>query len=181
MSGITSSARRRPLRALPLAAVVALALAGCSVSSNSSSGSAASSAPAASSSGSASTKITVAIVPKLLGLSVFEANVKGAEQVASMKPGSVIVDLAVEQGGNVEGARVDEDVVAGGVKIVGIANLPGRIAADSSSLYARNLSAFVGLLVDKDGALLPGFDDEILSAALITQGGAIVHSALKPA
>ena len=104
-----------------------------------------------------------------------------AEQVASMKPGSVIVDLAVEQGGNVEGARADEDVVAGGVKIVGIANLPGRIAADSSSLYARNLSAFVGLLVDKDGALLPGFDDEILSAALITQGGAIVHSALKPA
>ncbi len=69
----------------------------------------------------------------------------------------------------------------GGVKIVGIANLPGRIAADASSLYARNLSAFVGLLVDKDGALLPDFEDEILTAALITKGGAIVHPALKSA
>jgi NAD(P) transhydrogenase subunit alpha len=104
-----------------------------------------------------------------------------ADQVASMKPGSVLVDLAVEAGGNVEGARPDEVVETGGVKIVGIANLPGRIAADSSSLYARNLSAFVGLLVDKDGALVPAFEDEILQAALITQGGAVVHPALKPA
>jgi len=104
-----------------------------------------------------------------------------ADQVASMKPGSVLVDLAVEAGGNVEGARPDEVVVVQGVKIVGIANLPGRIAADSSSLYARNLSAFVGLLVDKDGALVPAFEDEILQAALITKGGAVVHPALQPA
>jgi NAD(P) transhydrogenase subunit alpha len=104
-----------------------------------------------------------------------------AEQVTSMKPGSVIVDLAVESGGNVEGAVADEVVVAEGVKIVGIANLAGRIAADSSSLYARNLTAFVGLLVDKTGALLPAFEDDILTAALITQGGAVVHPALKPA
>ena len=70
-----------------------------------------------------------------------------AEQVASMKPGSVLVDLAVEQGGNVVGARAGEIVETGGVKIVGIPNLPGRIAADASALYARNLIAFVGLLV----------------------------------
>ena len=85
-----------------------------------------------------------------------------AEQVASMKPGSVLVDLAVEQGGNVAGARPDEIVETGGVWIVGITNLAGRIAADASSLYARNLLAFAGLLVNKDGALGgPDWDDEI--------------------
>jgi NAD(P) transhydrogenase subunit alpha len=104
-----------------------------------------------------------------------------AEQVASMKPGSVLVDLAVEQGGNVEGAKLDELVEAGGVKIVGIGNLAGRIAADASSLYARNVSAFVGLLVDKAGALAPDYDDEILKAALIAKGGAVVHPALAQA
>ena len=101
-----------------------------------------------------------------------------AEQVASMKPGSVIVDLAVEQGGNVEGAKADEMVVTGGVKIVGIANLPGRIAADASALYARNLLAFAGLLVDKEGKLALDLDDEILQAALITHGGVVTHPAL---
>ena len=103
-----------------------------------------------------------------------------AEQVASMKPGSVLVDLAVEQGGNVVGARPDEVVVNGnGVKIVGFTNLPGRLAADTSSLYARNLLAFAGLLINKEGALAPDLEDEILKAALVTQGGAIVHPALK--
>jgi len=101
-----------------------------------------------------------------------------AEQVASMRPGAVIVDLAVEQGGNVEGAKPGETVEAGGVRIVGIANLPGRIAADASALYARNLAAFIALLVDKEGALVQDFDDEILGAALVTHGGAVVHPAL---
>jgi NAD(P) transhydrogenase subunit alpha len=101
-----------------------------------------------------------------------------AEQVASMKPGSVLVDLAVEQGGNVEGAKVGEVVQAGPAKIVGIANMPGRIAADASALYARNLLAFVGLLI-KDGALAPDLEDEILKASLVTLGGQIVHPALK--
>ena len=104
-----------------------------------------------------------------------------ADQVASMKAGSVIVDLAVEQGGNVAGARPGEVVVVGGVKIVGIANMPGRIAADASALYARNLIAFVGLLVDKEGALIAAPDDEILTAARVTQGGAVSHPALQPA
>ena len=104
-----------------------------------------------------------------------------AAQVASMKAGSVIVDLAVEQGGNVEGAQSGEVVIAGGVKIVGIANMPGQIAADASALYARNLTAFVGLLVNKEGQLAPDLDDEILKAAMITHAGAVTHPALAAA
>jgi len=103
-----------------------------------------------------------------------------AAQVASMKPGSVIVDLAIEQGGNVEGARLGEVAVTkNGVKILGIPNLPGRIATDASALYARNLAAFAGLLLNKEGQFAPDFEDEILKAALVTQGGAVVHPQLK--
>jgi len=102
-----------------------------------------------------------------------------AEQVASMRPGSVIIDLAVEQGGNVEGAKEGETVeTSNGVKIVGIPNLAGRVAADASALYARNLVAFATLLV-KDGALQPDLEDEILKAAMVTHGGEIVHPQLK--
>ena len=102
-----------------------------------------------------------------------------AEQAASMRPGSVIVDLAVEQGGNVVGSKLGEVVeTAGGVKIVGYANLPGRIAADASALYARNLFAFAGLFLDKEGAFAPDLEDEILKAALVTHAGAVVHPAL---
>ena len=104
-----------------------------------------------------------------------------AEQVASMKPGSVLIDLAVEQGGNVAGSVVDQVVDAGGVKIVGYANLAGRIAADASNLYSRNLLAFAGLLMTKEGAFAPDFEDEILKAALLTRDGAIVHPAFKSA
>jgi len=102
-----------------------------------------------------------------------------AAQVASMKPGSVIVDLAVEQGGNVEGVKLGEVAeTANGVKILGRPNLPGRIAADASALYARNLLAFAGLLLDKEGQLAPDYEDEILKAALVTQGGKVVHPQL---
>ena len=102
-----------------------------------------------------------------------------AAHVASMKPGSVIVDLAVEAGGNVEGSRLNEVVTtANGVTIVGWSNLPGRIAADASALYARNLTAFVGLLI-KDGALAVDLEDEILKAAVVTNGGAVVHEGVK--
>jgi NAD(P) transhydrogenase subunit alpha len=103
-----------------------------------------------------------------------------AAQVASMKAGSVIVDLAVEQGGNVEGVKLGETVVtANGVKILGAPNLPGRIAVDASALYARNLFAFSSLLLNKEGQFAPDWEDEILKAALVTQGGAIVHPQLK--
>jgi NAD(P) transhydrogenase subunit alpha len=102
-----------------------------------------------------------------------------AEQVASMRPGSVIIDLAVEQGGNVEGAKAGETVeTANGVKIVGIPNLAGRVASDASALYARNLVAFATLLV-KEGALAPDLEDEILKAAMVTHGGEITNPALK--
>lgn len=97
----------------------------------------------------------------------------------SMKPGSVVVDLAVEAGGNVEGVKPGEiSTTPGGVTLVGLANLPGRVAADASSLYARNLAAFAGLLV-KDAALAPDLDDEILKAALVTHAGAVAQEGLK--
>ena len=102
-----------------------------------------------------------------------------AAQVATMKPGSVIVDLAVEAGGNVEGSKPGEVVTtANGVKIVGWTNLPGRIAADASALYARNLVAFVGLMV-KNGALALDLDEEILKAAAVTHGGQVVHEGVR--
>lgn len=102
-----------------------------------------------------------------------------AAQVATMKPGSVLIDLAVEAGGNVEGARVGEVVTtANGVQIVGHANLPGRIAADASALYARNLVAFVDLMI-VDGALALDMEDEILKAAAVTHGGAVVHEGVR--
>jgi NAD(P) transhydrogenase subunit alpha len=102
-----------------------------------------------------------------------------AEHVASMRAGSVLVDLAVEQGGNVAGSRSGEVVEIGGVKIVGYPNLAGRIAADASALYSRNLVNFAALLIDKDKALAPDFEDEILKAAVVTRDGTIVHPALK--
>ncbi len=98
--------------------------------------------------------------------------------VDSMKPGSVIVDMAVEQGGNCEASKPGEIIVTpNGVTIVGLFNLPGRIAADASQLYARNLTSFAGLLV-KDGALAPDFEDEILKGACVTRDGKIVHPSL---
>lgn len=102
-----------------------------------------------------------------------------AAHVASMKPGSVIVDLAIDNGGNVEGAKLGEVVTTpNGVQIVGWSNLPGRIASDASALYARNLAAFLGLLV-KDGALTLDLEDEILKAAVVTHGGGVVHEGVK--
>ena len=102
-----------------------------------------------------------------------------AAQVATMKPGSVLIDLAVEAGGNVEGAKAGEVVTtANGVSIVGYTNLPGRIAADASALYAKNLVAFVGLMI-KDGALALDMEDEILKASAVTHGGAVVHEGVR--
>jgi NAD(P) transhydrogenase subunit alpha len=101
--------------------------------------------------------------------------------VAGMMPGSVIVDLAVEAGGNVEGSRPGEiATTANGVRIVGHMNVPSRIAADASQLYARNLLAFLALLVDKEGKLRIDTADEIVKAALLTLDGAVVNPALAP-
>jgi H+-translocating NAD(P) transhydrogenase subunit alpha len=104
-----------------------------------------------------------------------------APMVADMKPGSVIVDLAVEQGGNVEGSRSGEVVTtANGVKLVGHANVPSRIAIDASQLYAKNLLNFLALIVDKDKALKIDIADEIIKGTLLTKDGAVVHPALAP-
>ncbi len=98
--------------------------------------------------------------------------------VASMKPGSVLIDLAVERGGNVEGAMPDEIVEVDGVKIVGYLNVSGRIAASASALYSRNLYAFVETMIDKDKkALAINWDDELIKATNLTRDGAVVHPA----
>jgi NAD(P) transhydrogenase subunit alpha len=98
-------------------------------------------------------------------------------QIASMRPGSVIVDLAVEQGGNVEGAVAGEIVEQHGVKIVGHKNVPSRLAADTSALFARNLFNFLSAFWDKDGGL-PQLDEEIGGAVRLTQGGKVVNQRL---
>jgi NAD(P) transhydrogenase subunit alpha len=104
-----------------------------------------------------------------------------ADMVASMRPGSVVVDLAVERGGNVEGARPDEVVNANGVKIVGYANVPGRLAATASSLYARNLAAFLEVLINKESKSLSiPWDDELVKATALTHDGAVVHPNFQP-
>jgi len=98
-------------------------------------------------------------------------------QIASMKPGSVIVDLAVEQGGNVEGAVAGEVVERHGVKIVGHRNVPSRLAADASALFARNLYNFLSAFWNKERNA-PVLDEEIGNAVRVTQGGKIVSERL---
>jgi NAD(P) transhydrogenase subunit alpha len=99
--------------------------------------------------------------------------------VASMKPGSVIVDLAVERGGNVEGAVPGKvATTANGVKIVGHLNVPGRVAASASLLYAKNLFAFLETMIDKETKSLKiNRDDELAKATMLTDGGKVVHPA----
>ena len=98
-----------------------------------------------------------------------------AETVAAMKPGAVIVDLAAEQGGNVEGTEIDQIAIKNGVKIVGIANLPGRVPADASALYARNVLNFLSLSLNpKTGEFDVPKDDEIITATLVCENGQVV-------
>ena len=104
------------------------------------------------------------------------------EMLASMKPRSVVVDLAVERGGNVEGARPGEVADVDGVTVIGHLNMPGRIAASSSALLARNIFAFVEPMIDKDTqALTIRREDEIVAATLLTAGSSIVHPAFAAA
>ncbi|MBB5535407.1 Re/Si-specific NAD(P)(+) transhydrogenase subunit alpha [Rhizobium giardinii] len=104
------------------------------------------------------------------------------EMLKAMKPGSVAVDLAVERGGNVEGAVADQVVEVEGVKVVGYLNVPGRIAASASSLYAKNLVTFLETMVSKETkALALNVEDELVKATMLTHGGAIVHPNFVPA
>ena len=102
------------------------------------------------------------------------------EMIKSMKPGSVIVDLAAEAGGNTPLTKAGEVATVHGVTIRGDTNLPGRLAVDSSSLYARNLFNFISLLVDKKtGQLAIDWNDEIVKGALVAKDGELVHPAVK--
>ena len=100
-----------------------------------------------------------------------------AEMVASMRPGSVIVDLAVERGGNCALSKPDEVVVtANDVKIIGHLNVAGRLAATASQLYAKNLYNFLETMVDKPNKKLAiNYEDELVKATLLTRDGAVVH------
>jgi NAD(P) transhydrogenase subunit alpha len=101
--------------------------------------------------------------------------------VSSMKTGSVIVDLAAERGGNVEGVQPGRVVELNGVKIVGYTNVAGRLAASASALYARNLYAFLEILIDKKAKTLAvKWDDDIVKATVLTRDGAVVHPAFAP-
>ena len=100
--------------------------------------------------------------------------------LAGMKPGSVIVDLAVEQGGNVESSTVGEIVITdNGVTILGYANMPSRIAVDASALYAKNVFAFLGLIV-RDQTLTIDTTDDIVKSTLLTRDGVVVNPSFMP-
>ena len=98
----------------------------------------------------------------------------------TMRPGSVLVDLAAERGGNVEGAKAGKIVeTKNGVKIVGLLNWPSRMASDASNMFARNLKNFLPLVTAEDGSYAPDWDDEIINGCALTKNGEIVHERLK--
>ncbi|ASY66481.1 NAD(P) transhydrogenase alpha subunit (plasmid) [Sinorhizobium sojae CCBAU 05684] len=100
------------------------------------------------------------------------------EMLKSMKPGSVVIDLAVERGGNVEGAEAGTVAEVEGVKVVGHLNVPGRIAASASLLYAKNLVTFLETLVSKEEKRLAlNMEDELVKATALSHGGTVVHPA----
>ena len=102
------------------------------------------------------------------------------KMIDTMKPGSVLIDLAVERGGNVEGAKAGEVVTTkNGVKIVGHLNWPSRMASDSSSLFARNLKNLLPLMTAEDKSFAPDWDDEIIQGCALTKDGEIVNARLK--
>jgi len=104
-----------------------------------------------------------------------------SEMVKTMKPGSVLVDLAVERGGNVEGVKSGEIVEFDNVKIVGFPSLAGRVATSASGLYARNLLSFIETLIDKSSkALAVNWDDELVKATALTRDGKIIHPNFQP-
>lgn len=99
--------------------------------------------------------------------------------VAQMKPGSIIVDMAVESGGNVEGSKPNEEVEINGVKIIGLSNLPGRVSAHASQMYSSNLQNFLEEYWDKDSKVFKlNLEDEIIKGCLVTHQGKIVNEQL---
>ncbi len=119
--------------------------------------------------------ITTALIPGRPAPMLIAADV-----VAEMKAGSIIVDLAVESGGNVEGSKLGETVTTdNGVTIIGHANMPARLARDSSALYSRNLFNFLSPMIDKEtGNLSIDWDDDVVTGTLVTKDGKVVHPRL---
>ena len=108
--------------------------------------------------------------PRIVGLDMIEA----------MKPGSVVVDMAVESGGNVEGSKLDEVVEVGGVKIIGQGNLPSEVARNASEMYSNNLFNLVSEFWDAEQkTLVLDLEDEIIKSCLITQGGDVINETIK--
>jgi len=102
------------------------------------------------------------------------------EMISKMKPGSIIVDMAVETGGNVEGSKLDEEVDIDGVRILGLGNLPGRVAVHASQMYSNNLVNFIESFWNTEEKKLElKLDDEIIRGCLITHNGAIVNETIK--
>jgi len=102
------------------------------------------------------------------------------EMVKSMAPGSVVVDLAVDTGGNVECSRADEEVEIGGVKVIGIANMPGRVARAASEMYSSNLGNLIEHFWDKQaGTFKLNLESDLIKGCLLTHGGAVVHPQFK--
>ena len=102
-----------------------------------------------------------------------------AEMVGRMAPGSVIVDIAAERGGNCELSRADERVIENGVTILGPTNLPATVAFHASQLYSKNLTNFLKLIVTKEGALNLDLGDEIIRETMVTNAGEVVHPRLR--
>ena len=98
------------------------------------------------------------------------------EMVRSMKPGSVVLDMAVEQGGNCAISELGRWVVKYGVTLIGQPNLPATVPADSSALYARNVIDFLKLVFDKDGKFTVNLEDDIVKACLVTHDGQVLRS-----
>ena len=126
--------------------------------------------------------ISDVVMPQLSGLDLLRCLKAGnPSRPVILVTAHASIDLAVESGGNVEGSRAGEIVTtANGVKIVGHVNMAARVPVDASQLYARNLLAFLALIVDKEGKLRIDTADEIVKAALLTMDGAIVNPALMP-
>jgi NAD(P) transhydrogenase subunit alpha len=101
------------------------------------------------------------------------------DMVSQMKPGSIIVDMAVESGGNVEGSVVNQEVEVNGVKILGLANLPGRVAVHASQMYASNLVNLLESYWNKESGFSLKLDDDIIKGCLITHNGEIVNQQIK--
>jgi len=101
------------------------------------------------------------------------------EMAEAMKPGSIILDMAAERGGNCELTQPGDDIMHGGVRIMGPLNIAGQVPGDSSSLYARNLYAFSELIIDSEsGAIKIDWDDDIIKGTALTRDGAVIHPVL---